>query len=143
VAGGGGGAGEEQTAGPGRAERAAGRREEAQAHVDRGARETVAGGVLRRAAEAVRREDRGHRREARLEEERGEGVVLQPAAETEAHEVRRPALTGRLVRQPCTSLPVRHMLILFASTNISTSVTASNHYIGFDDRSEHEFMIEK
>lgn len=94
LAGGGGSAGEKQTAGPGRAERAAGRREEAEAHVDRGARETVPGGVLRRAAETVGREDRGHRGETRSKEERGQGVVLQSAAKTETHEVRRPALTG-------------------------------------------------
>lgn len=94
VAGGGGGAGEEQAPGPGCAERAAGRREEAEAHFHRGARETVAGGVLRGAAEAVGREDRGNRGETGPEEERGQGVVLQPEAKAEAHEVRGPTLTG-------------------------------------------------
>jgi len=60
VAGGGGSAGQEQAPRSGRAERAAGRREKAEAHVDRGARDTVAGSVLCRAAAAVGREDRGH-----------------------------------------------------------------------------------
>lgn len=93
VAGGSGGAGEEQAPGPGRAQRVAGRREEAEAHFHSGARETVAGGVLRGAAEAVGREDRGHCGETRPEEERGPGVVLQPEAKAKAHEVRGPTLT--------------------------------------------------
>lgn len=92
VAGGGGSAGQEQTPRPGRAERASGRREEAEAHFDRGARKTVAGSVLRRAAAAVGREDRGHSGKARPEEERGQSVVLQPEAEAKAHEVCGPTL---------------------------------------------------
>lgn len=94
VAGGGGGTSEKQASRPRRAQRVAGRREETEAHVDRGARKTVAGGILRRAAAAVGREDCGHRGETRSEEERGPRVVLQPEAETETDEVRRPTLTG-------------------------------------------------
>jgi len=92
VAGGGGGAGQEQAPRSGRAERASGRREEAEAHVDRGARETVAGSVLRRAAAAVGREDRGHSGKARPEKECGQSVVLQPEAKAKAHEVCGPTL---------------------------------------------------
>lgn len=115
VAGGGWGAGQEQAPRPGRAERAAGRREKTEAHVDRRAGKTVAGGVLRRAAAAVRREDRGHCGEAGPEEERGPSVVLQSETKTEAHEVRSPTLTGFRVLRP--SLPItkkKHVLIWFA-----------------------------
>lgn len=93
VVGGGGGASEEQAPRPGRSQRATGRREEAEAHVDRGPGKTVAGGVLCRTTAAVGREDRGDRGEARPEKERGSRVVLQPEAKTEAHEVRGPTLT--------------------------------------------------
>lgn len=92
VAGGGGGTGQEQAPRSRRAKRAAGRREEAEAHVDRGARETIVGSVLRRAAAAVGGEDRGHSGKARPEEERGQSVVLQPEAEAKAHEVCGPTL---------------------------------------------------
>lgn len=85
---------EEQKTRPRRAERVAGWGEETQKNLDRRAREEKSGSVLRGAAEAVRREDHGDRGEAGPEEERGESVVLQPAAETEAHEVRGAALTG-------------------------------------------------
>lgn len=97
VAGGGGGAGQEQTPRPRRAQRASGWREEAETHVDRGAREAVAGSVLCGAAEAVGREDRGHRGETGPQKERGPGVVLQSAAETETHEVCGPTLMGTAV----------------------------------------------
>jgi hypothetical protein len=50
-------------------------------------------------AAAVWGEDCGDRREAGPEEERGARVVLQPAAEAEAHEVRRAALTARRRRR--------------------------------------------
>ena len=53
----------------------------------RRAREALAGGILRRAAAAQRGEDRSHRREARPQEERGPGLVLQPAAEAEEDEI--------------------------------------------------------
>lgn len=93
VAGRGGGPGEEQAPGSGRAQRAAGRREETEAHFNRGARKTVTGSVLRGAAEAVGREDSGHCGKARLEKERCPRVVLQPEAKAKTHEVRRPTLT--------------------------------------------------
>jgi len=50
-------------------------------------------------AEAVRGENCGDRREAGPEEERGARVVLQPAAEAEAHEVCCAALTARRRRR--------------------------------------------
>lgn len=98
VAGGGGGPGEEQAPRPRRPQRPAGGGEEAEAHVDSGAREAQPGGLFRRAAAALGGEDRRHRREAGPEEERGARLVLQPAAETEAHEVRGAALTRREFR---------------------------------------------
>lgn len=103
VARGGGGAGEEQEAGPGRPVRAARRGEEEEEDQYSSARETIVGGVFRCPAAAVRREDRRDRGETRPEEERGQGVVLQPAAEAEAHEIRCPTLTrGWLVTAKLT-----------------------------------------
>ena len=64
------------------------RREKEETDFDRSAGKEVAGGLLHGPAEAVRREDRGHRREARPQEERRQGLVLQPAAEAEEDEVR-------------------------------------------------------
>lgn len=101
VARGGRGPGEEQAPRPGRAQRVARRGEEAQEDVDRRAGEEEPGGVLRGAAEAVGGEDSRDRGEAGPQEERGEGVVLQPAAEAEEDEVRGATLTdggGRGVR---------------------------------------------
>lgn len=71
-------------------------REEAQADLDRRPGEAFLGGLLCGAAAAVRRKDRGHRRQARAEEERGPGLVLQPAAKAKENEVCRP---GRRWRQ--------------------------------------------
>lgn len=94
VAGRGRGPGEEQTAGSGRAQCVARRREKTQTNVDRGARETQSRSVLRRAAATVRRKDRRHRRKTGLEEERGARLVLQSATKAEKDEVRRATLTG-------------------------------------------------
>lgn len=97
------GPGEEQKARPGRPVSAARWREEAKKDEHSRAREAIAGGVLRRAAAAVRREDRCDRGEARPEEERRQGLVLQSATEAEAHEIRCPALTrGWLVTAKLT-----------------------------------------
>jgi len=124
VAGRGGGAGQEQAPRSGRAKRASGRREEAEAHVDRGARETVAGSVLRRAAAAFGREDRCHSGKARPEKERGQSVVLQSEAKAKAHEVCGPTLmTGprAAIRHHHLNPFLRHVLILVA-------LTGNNHF---------------
>lgn len=107
---GGRGAGQEQKARPRRAECAARRREEAEADLHRRAREAQPRSVLRGAATALRREDSRHRGEARPQEERSAGVVLQPAAETEAHEVRGAALTGG--RRRGSAVPRRRVRLL-------------------------------
>jgi len=123
VAGGGRGAGQEQAPRPRRAKRAAGRREEAKANVDRGARKTVAGSVLRRATAAFGREDRGHCGKARPEKERGQSVVLQSEAKAKAHEVCGPTLmTGSRAAISHHLNPfLRHVLILVA-------LTGNNHF---------------
>lgn len=94
LAGRGGGASQEQASRPGRAVRAACGGEEAQEDVHRGAGEAFPRGLLRRATAALGREDRRHRREARPQEECGACLVLQPAPEAEAYEVRGATLTG-------------------------------------------------
>jgi len=90
---------------------------EAEADVNRDAGEALAGGVLRHPAAAVRREDRPDRREARPEEERGARLVLQPATEAKANEIRRrsaadPALTcvsyTRLLASSTRSMTLTH-----------------------------------
>lgn len=88
------GASEEQAEGPGRSERPPRGGEEAETDVHRGAREAFIGGVLRRPAAAIGREDSRHCGEVGPEEECGPCVVLQPETEAEAHEVCSAALTG-------------------------------------------------
>lgn len=63
------------------------RRQEAETHVHRGPGEALAGGVLRRAAAALVREDRSYRRETGPEKERSPRLVLQSEAKAETDEV--------------------------------------------------------
>ena len=81
-------------------------RQEAQAHVDSGAREALPGGVLRHPAAPFRREDRADRREVGPQEERCARVVLQPAAETEADEVLGDGHVSALVSSSDTAAEV-------------------------------------
>lgn len=85
--------GKEQAKRSGRPQRTSGRREEAETDLDSGTGKKKPGSLLRRATQAVGGENRGHRGKAGPEEERGAGLVLQPAPEAEEDEVCGATLT--------------------------------------------------
>lgn len=92
LAGGSRSADEKQAPGSGSAVRPSGRRKEAQEDVDRSAGEAIARGLFRRPAAPLGRENRRHCRETRPQKERRPRLVLQPAPEAEAHEIRRSTI---------------------------------------------------
>lgn len=101
MAGSGRGSSEEQTPRSGESQRPPVRREEKETDVDRRAGKTLLRGLLRRPAQAVRRENCRYRRKTRPEEERRASLVLQSTPKAKTHEIfRGSTLTSLRLREP-------------------------------------------